>query len=313
MCKYKHYLINYQRFTQMVLVLLIYLPNFALLKFLVFLKVITNKEDLSSSINQFKERGLTIGLVPTMGALHNGHLSLIKQSKSKTDITVASIFVNPTQFTNQEDLKNYPKPIESDIKKLEEAGCDILFHPSVEEMYGDDEDWNYEVGDLDQLLEGEFRPGHYKGVTQIVNKLFKAVSPDIAFFGQKDYQQFLVINKMVKDLELPLQLIAGDIIREENGLAMSSRNVRLKEEELLQATTLFQALKFIKENYSILPLSILKEKAFTYFDHPLLKLEYLKICDVATLQELTEKEKRAIVLIACYVGTTRLIDNMMLP
>ena len=297
----------------MVLVLLIYLPNFALLKFLVFLKVITNKEDLSSSINQFKERGLTIGLVPTMGALHNGHLSLIKQSKSKTDITVASIFVNPTQFTNQEDLKNYPKPIESDRRKLEEAGCDILFHPSVEEMYGDDEDWNYEVGDLDQLLEGEFRPGHYKGVTQIVNKLFKAVSPDIAFFGQKDYQQFLVISKMVKDLELPLQLIAGDIIREENGLAMSSRNVRLKEEERLQATTLFQALKFIKENYSILPLSILKEKAFTYFDHPLLKLEYLKICDVATLQELKEKEEKAIVLIACYVGTTRLIDNMMLP
>lgn len=277
------------------------------------MKVITNKEDLSSCINQFKERGLTIGLVPTMGALHNGHLSLIKQSKSKTDITVASIFVNPTQFNNQEDLKNYPKPIESDMKKLEEVGCDILFHPSVEEMYGDDENWNYEVGDLDQLLEGEFRPGHYKGVTQIVNKLFNAVNPDIAFFGQKDYQQFLVINKMVKDLELPLELIAGDIVREQSGLAMSSRNVRLNDEERLQATTLFKALTFVKENYNTLPLSMLKEKAFAFFNHPLLKLEYLKICDADSLQELTEKEERAIILIACYVGTTRLIDNMMLP
>ncbi len=277
------------------------------------MKVINNKEDLSSCINQFKERGLTIGLVPTMGALHNGHLSLILNSKSKTDVTVASIFVNPTQFNNLEDLKNYPKPIESDIRKLEEVGCDILFHPSVEEMYGEEEPWEYEVGELDHLLEGEFRPGHYKGVTQIVYKLFRAVKPDVAFFGQKDYQQFLVISKMVKDLHLPLQLVAGEIVREEDGLAMSSRNVRLNERERLLATALFKALQFVKENYTTLPLPALKEKAVSFFNNPSLKLEYLKICAVDSLQELKEKEEKAIVLVACYVGNTRLIDNMMLP
>jgi len=277
------------------------------------LKVVNNKEELASIINQYKKRGLTIGLVPTMGALHNGHLSLIQQSKSKANITVASIFVNPTQFNNQEDLKNYPRPIESDIKKLEEVGCDILFHPSVEEMYGNEEEWNYEIGDLGNLLEGEFRPGHYKGVTQIVSKLFRAVQPNVAFFGQKDYQQFLVISEMVKDLNIPLKLIAGDIIREDNGLAMSSRNVRLNEEERLQATSLSRALLFIKENYKDLPLTTLTEKAISYFNHPLVKLEYLKICTIDSLQELKEKEEKAIVLVACYVGTTRLIDNMMLP
>lgn len=277
------------------------------------MKVINNKEDLSSYINQYKERGLTIGLVPTMGALHNGHLSLIQQSKSKTDITVASIFVNPTQFNNQDDLKNYPKPIEADIEKLQDAGCDILFHPSVEEMYGEKENWKYEVGVLDHLLEGEFRPGHYKGVTQIVYKLFNAVKPDFAFFGQKDYQQFLVISKMVEDFNLAVKLVAGRIIREDSGLAMSSRNIRLNDEERKAADKLYKALTFIKENYDHLSLSILKEKALSFLTDPVYKIEYLKICDVFTLHEIEEKKPEAIVLIACFVGKTRLIDNMMLP
>jgi pantoate--beta-alanine ligase len=277
------------------------------------LKILTRKEDLTSLLLQYKQEGKRIGLVPTMGALHQGHLSLIQQSLNDTDITVASIFVNPTQFNNQNDLLKYPKPIADDISKLEQVGCHILFHPEVEEMYpATDEAWNYEVGELDLLLEGEFRPGHYKGVTQIVYKLFKAAIPDIAFFGQKDYQQFLVIKKMVHDFNLPIQLKSCDIIREVDGLAMSSRNIHLNPEERLAALSLNKALLFMKEQYHDLSLDELKQQANKFFaGSDFLKLEYLRICNPNNLHDLQEKGP-AIALIACFVGSTRLIDNMML-
>ncbi|KHJ37925.1 pantothenate synthetase [Pedobacter glucosidilyticus] len=277
------------------------------------MKRITRKEDLTSLLLQYKQEGKRIGLVPTMGALHQGHISLVQQSLKYTDVTVASIFVNPTQFNNKTDLLKYPKPIVEDIAKLEQAGCHILFHPEVEEMYPEvDEPWEYEVGELDLLLEGEFRPGHYKGVTQIVYKLFKTAIPDVAFFGQKDYQQFLVIKKMVKDLHLPIQLKSCDIIREADGLAMSSRNIHLNPEERLAALSLSKALLFIKDNYNLLSIDELKQQANKFFTGSnLLNLEYLRICNPDNLYDLQEKGP-AIALIACFVGTTRLIDNMML-
>lgn len=278
------------------------------------MKIVTTKQQLASSLNEIKAKGLSIGFVPTMGALHKGHISLVFVSKKQADVTVCSIFVNPTQFNNQDDLINYPKPIDTDIEKLEAASCDILFYPEIDEMYESDEVWDYEVGALDKKLEGEFRPGHYKGVTQIVHKLFAAVKPDIAFFGQKDYQQFLVIQKMVSDFQLPVRLTLCDTVREEDGLAMSSRNIRLNREERDIATVLFKALSFVRENYDKLSILELTQKGKAFFERQeLLNLEYFKICDKETLEEANEKpENGAIVLVACLVGSTRLIDNMIL-
>jgi len=287
-----------------------------LIKTLHFLKIFKTQKQLTNYLGDLSNPHLKIGLVPTMGALHQGHISLIDQSKKKCDITVASIFVNPTQFNNQNDLLKYPKPIKEDIAMLEKAGCDILFNPEKEDVYdNDNETWNYHVGELDSLLEGEFRPGHYLGVTQIVYKLFSWVKPDVVFFGQKDYQQYLVIKKMVKDFNLDVNVVACSIIREKDGLAMSSRNTRLNADEHSKALIINRSLKFLKENFQKLKLTELKEQTENlYVDISGLKLEYLKICKQNTLKEITEEEDKsdAVALIACYVGETRLIDNMML-
>jgi len=278
------------------------------------LKIAKTKTELFNFLNPQRASNVKIGIVPTMGALHEGHLSLVNRSKTICDFTVVSIFVNPTQFNNHNDLLKYPKPIEQDIKMLEEAGCDLLFNPEVEEIYSPEEVWNYKVGTLDSLLEGEFRPGHYQGVTQIVNKLFELIKPQYAFFGQKDYQQFLVIKKMIQDLNLEIEIEACPIIREANGLAMSSRNIRLNAEERKMALVIHQSLLFLKENANQYPLNQLLNKAKEFYaDHKLLKLEYLKICNIQTLQDMREKNKEVcIALIACFVGETRLIDNMIL-
>lgn len=278
------------------------------------MKIAKTKTELYNYLSLLKSGNVKLGLVPTMGALHNGHISLVKQSKSKCDFTVVSIFVNPTQFNNSDDLLKYPKPIEQDIKMLEEAGCDLLFNPEAIEIYSEDEIWNYEVGKLDGLLEGEFRPGHYKGVTQIVFKLFNFIKPQFAFFGQKDYQQFLVIQKMNRDLNLGVQLEACPIIREADGLAMSSRNIRLNADERKIALVIYKSLIFLKENFNKYPISQLIAKAEeVYKNDDSLKLEYLKICNTQTLEEVGEnKNEPCIALIACFVGETRLIDNMIL-
>lgn len=280
------------------------------------MKIFKTQKQLTNYLNALDNPDLKIGLVPTMGALHQGHISLINQSKEICDITIASIFVNPTQFNNPNDLLKYPKPISQDIAMLEEAGCDILFNPEIGEVYKDDKEvWNYEVGKLNSLLEGEFRPGHYLGVTQIVYKLFNWVKPDVAFFGQKDYQQYLVIKKMVSDFDLKIDVVACPIVREEDGLAMSSRNVRLNADERKKALIIYNSLKFLKANFDKLTLSDLMQqaKAF-YLNISGVELEYLKICKQNTLQEITDGEDHAnvIALVACYVGETRLIDNMMI-
>ena len=278
------------------------------------MKIAKTKTELHNYLSPLKTGNVKLGLVPTMGALHNGHISLVNQSKSKCDFTVVSIFINPTQFNNVNDLLKYPKPIEQDIKMLEEAGCDLLFHPDADEIYSTNEVWNYEVGELDSLLEGEFRPGHYQGVTQIVFKLFDLIKPQFAFFGQKDYQQFLVIQKMNLDLGLDIEIEACPIIREADGLAMSSRNSRLNADERKTALVIYQSLIFLKNNFDKFPLNLLIAKAKELYDgEDVLKLEYLKICNTQTLKEVRETNKDVcIALIACFVGETRLIDNMIL-
>lgn len=273
------------------------------------------QSELKSYLTSLNREKIKVGLVPTMGALHEGHLSLISASQQNCDLTVASIFVNPTQFNNPDDLLKYPKPLEKDIEMLNEVGCDVLFHPDVDEMYQKNEVWNYEVGFLNTVLEGDFRPGHYEGVTQIVYKLFNLVKPDRAFFGQKDYQQFLVISQMNQDFKLGIDLKACPIVREKDGLAMSSRNIRLNSQERNSALALYQSLKFVKDYYQKLSLPELLEKAQDFFNNDeLLNLEYFKICDINTLEEIKEeKATTAIALVACSVGETRLIDNVILP
>lgn len=278
------------------------------------MKSFKTQSELKSYLTSLNREKIKVGLVPTMGALHEGHLSLIKAAQQSCDLTVASIFVNPTQFNNPDDLLKYPKPIEKDMEMLNEVGCDVLFNPDVDEMYQKDEVWNYHVGFLNTVLEGVFRPGHYEGVTQIVYKLFDLVKPDKAFFGQKDYQQFLVISQMNDDFNMGIDLKACPIVREDDGLAMSSRNIRLNGQERKRALTLYQSLKFVKDNYQKLSLSELLEKAQEFYQNDrLLNLEYFKICDLNTLEELNEKTTTAIALVACSVGQTRLIDNVILP
>lgn len=276
------------------------------------MKTFNTKEKLVAYLNSVRGKNLKIGLVPTMGALHEGHLSLIAASKEKCDLTIASIFVNPTQFNKTDDLLKYPKPIERDKQLLEKANCDVLFNPEVGEMYRDNECWDYKVGNLNTILEGKFRPGHYEGVTQIVYKLFTLVKPDFAFFGQKDYQQFLVISELAEHFKLPIQLQACSIIREKDGLAMSSRNIRLNELERKKSLQLYQSLSFVKANYGKLPNVELLNQAKAFYNDDLLDLEYLEIVDQHTLLPIND-QKNAIVLVACSVGSTRLIDNMMLP
>lgn len=278
------------------------------------MKIFRTKENLTEHLHILRNEGKKIGLVPTMGALHPGHISLVEASKSLCDITVVTIFVNPTQFNNKEDLLKYPKPIEHDQEMLLNAGADILFNPETEEMYQENEGWDYEVGYLNTVLEGAFRPGHYKGVTQIVFKLFDLVKPDYAFFGEKDYQQFLVIKKMNSDLNLGIQLMGCPIVRENDGLAMSSRNVRLNPQEREIAIQIYKSLLFAKANFNNLSLSQLQQEIQQFYKNDLLDLEYFEIVNPDNLKTIDKPHpERAIALVACTVGTTRLIDNMMLP
>ena len=255
-----------------------------------------------------------VGLVPTMGALHNGHLSLIKTAKAQTATVVCSIFVNPTQFTDTTDLEKYPRPIEEDIEKLQQAGCDILFMPEVQEMYPQKEYWHLDIGEIEQRLEGKFRPGHYQGVMQIVYKLFTVVKPSVAFFGQKDFQQVKVIEKMVEMKNLPVKLVMCPIIREADGLAMSSRNIHLSAEERKHALILSWALFQLKKSYvKEASAELAKEAAEMISAEPQVQLEYFEIVNRENLDnDLSDSEKGIIALVAAKVGKTRLIDNMIL-
>ncbi|MBW4888342.1 pantoate--beta-alanine ligase [Mucilaginibacter sp. HMF5004] len=277
------------------------------------MKIFTTRENLHNYLDERRLNNKTIGLVPTMGALHNGHLSLLDFAKSQTDEVVCSIFVNPTQFTDPTDLEKYPRPIESDIKKLESAGCDVLFNPPVSEMYTANETWHLNIGHLEHLLEGAIRPGHYQGVTQIVSKLFNLIEPDIAFFGQKDYQQVLVIDKMVQLLNMKVKVVMCPIVREDGGLAMSSRNVYLNAADREHALVLSKALNLAKEQFAHHTFTELTNLATDFINtEPGVKLDYFEIADGDSLYPATPLSKKIVALVAARVGNTRLIDNVIL-
>ncbi|RZL41430.1 MAG: pantoate--beta-alanine ligase [Pedobacter sp.] len=272
---------------------------------------------LKAVLSPFIKTNAKVALVPTMGALHQGHLSLIAIAQKHAEIVVCSIFVNPTQFTDPKDLEKYPRPLEHDIKMLKEAGCDFVFMPTVKEMYPGfptPEHWHIDLGNVEFLLEGEFRKGHYQGVTQIVKKLFDAVEPDIAFFGQKDFQQVLMIKNMVKHFNLPVEIVSCPIIREDDGLAMSSRNIHLSAIDRKNALILSKALQFVKDNATLLPLNKLLADAKKMINAVNgVELDYFTIADGETLLPIATKDvENPVALVAAKVGETRLIDNMLL-
>ncbi|MEB6096082.1 pantoate--beta-alanine ligase [Mammaliicoccus sciuri] len=212
-------------------------------------QVVEHIKDMNSIVSQFKSQGKTIGLVPTMGALHDGHLKMMKQSIEENDVTAVSIFVNPLQFGPNEDFDDYPRPFESDLEKLKQIGVEYVFHPTVEEMYPGELEMTITVGRLAQVLEGKKRPGHFDGVVTVVNKLFNIIQPTRAYFGKKDAQQLAIIEKMVEDFNHSVQIVPIDIVREADGLAKSSRNIYLTEEERKEAVHLSKSLALAKKKY----------------------------------------------------------------
>lgn len=277
------------------------------------LKKFTTKIELQQYLSMARATGKTIGLVPTMGALHQGHISLIQQARRQSDMVVCSIFVNPTQFGDPADLAKYPRPIQSDIEKLEQVNCDVLFNPGVDEIYDDNEQWHLNIGELENLLEGGSRPGHYQGVTQVVYKLFNVIKPDMAYFGQKDYQQFLIISQMVRLLNLPVKMVMCPIQREADGLAMSSRNIHLTADDRQHALILSKTLNWVKQNFDAGKIPELKRQAQATINNEAdVELAYFEIADGDTLHPASKDTQNIVALVAAKVGSTRLIDNVLI-
>ena len=276
--------------------------------------------EVREKVRQWKKEGLTVGLVPTMGALHNGHLSLIKKSVEKCDRTVVSVFVNPIQFCLGEDLDKYPRTLDADEKLCNDAAVDIVFAPSPKEMYGEghimsNDFLTYVIPPyfyVDKLC-GKSRVGHFDGVCTVVNKLFNIVQPDYAFFGEKDRQQLIILKKMVKDLNIPVEIVPCPIVREESGLALSSRNKYLSDEDKVNAQALSKILFNIKACYNkgITDVRALSETAYSYLNSSH-SLEYLEFRDAENLEEKEIADNNTIVFIALKIGDVRLIDNIAL-
>jgi pantoate--beta-alanine ligase len=264
-----------------------------------------------------KDIGKSIGFVPTMGALHKGHLALVNRSKLENDLTLCSIFVNPIQFNNKEDLAKYPRSLASDAKMLDEAGCDILFIPETSEMYPENElvNLDLEFGMLDKVMEGKFRPGHFKGVAIVVKKLFEITLPTRAYFGKKDFQQLAIIRYMLQKLSIPIEIIPCPTVREPDGLAMSSRNMRLTIAERNLAPIIYQILFEVKQKVGKLPVRELKEWAIKRIQKdPALRVEYFEIADKDSLMPLENwnHKEHAVAFTAVFLGGVRLIDNIEL-
>ena len=277
------------------------------------MKIIDTIKDLRLLLDESRAAGKSVGLVPTMGALHAGHASLVERAVKENDVVVVSVFVNPTQFNDKNDLKNYPRTLDADCALLERIGATVAFAPSVEEMYPEEDTRQFSFAPLDTVMEGACRPGHFNGVAQIVSKLFYAVEPDRAYFGEKDFQQLAIIREMVRQLDMRLEIVGCPIVREEDGLAMSSRNTLLSEDEreraLTISSTLFASVDFAKVN------TLAATKAFVedmINDTPGLELEYYQIVDGNTLQEIVEWSESDYVVgcIALFCGNIRLIDNI---
>ncbi|HLX65893.1 MAG TPA: pantoate--beta-alanine ligase [Puia sp.] len=271
--------------------------------------------DLVKWLKQESASGRSVGFVPTMGALHAGHISLITISNLEADITVCSIFVNPTQFNDPKDFQKYPITLEKDIALLEAAGVDILFLPSVAELYPDGTAnlEHYDLGSLETLLEGKYRPGHFQGVCQVMQRLLRIVLPDQLFMGQKDYQQCMVIQRLLTLMGLPTRLHRCPIVREADGLAMSSRNIRLNPTERANATAMYQALLSLSQNFRINPNPSLAE-AGTILKKAQFRIDYISVADANTLEPVSDPTTgtAVVALIAAFQGDTRLIDNMLL-
>ncbi len=263
------------------------------------------------------ESGLSIGFVPTMGALHDGHLNLIRRSKQENDLTVCSIFVNPIQFNNKEDLAKYPRTLERDSLLLEELGCDIVFVPEADEMYPESEpvDLNLDFGMLDKVMEGKFRPGHFNGVAIVVKKLFDIVQPTRAYFGKKDFQQLAVIKYLVKTLNLPVEIVPCETVRDPDGLAMSSRNTRLSASDRNLAPGIYKVLQKVRMEAGNISVNELLTWAVRKIEeHPGFRVEYLEIADNETLMPVENWDNlaRDVAFVAVFVGDVRLIDNIEL-
>ena len=280
------------------------------------MKVFKTKTELKTYFNRYSSKNFTIGFVPTMGALHNGHLSLIKESIKNNQITVASIFVNPTQFDKKEDLENYPRTLESDLSMLQGVSCDIAFIPSIEEIYADTVGANhFEFDGLEIQMEGKFRKGHFNGVGTIVKKLFEIVTPTNAYFGEKDFQQLQIIRKMVQKNQLPVSVIGCPIFREENGLAMSSRNQLLSEKEKEEGAIIYEILHEVKQLINKESIEKINSWVAAQFDKKsLFELEYFVIADEETLipASTISSNKNYRAFIAVHAGKVRLIDTTAL-
>ena len=280
------------------------------------MKVINKTSDLQAIIKQFKNNGKSIGLVPTMGALHKGHLSLVKNSISNNDITVVSIFVNPTQFNNPNDLASYPRTVDKDLELLQTVGCDVVFAPEADDIYSKSETdsrFEFDFEGLDKVMEGKFRPGHFNGVVQIVSKLFDLVRPDRAYFGEKDFQQLAIIRLMTRRYNLPIEIVPCPIVREDSGLALSSRNSLLKDNEKQVAQHIYAVLNESRQFVPQTEVEELKQCVIAAIEQkPELKVEYFDIVDGHTLKSIGKWDECDYVVgcITVFCGNVRLIDNI---
>ena len=279
------------------------------------MKVFHTITEISSHISLLKQQGKSIGFVPTMGSLHLGHISLIKRAREENDIVVCSIFVNPIQFNNPEDLAKYPRTLESDVVLLGDAGCDLVFAPDEKEMYPEPDTTVYDFGKLDKVMEGRFRPGHFNGVAIVVRKLIEITMADRAYFGEKDFQQLAIIKKMVQMLNLPVQIVQIPIIREPDGLAMSSRNQRLLPEERAVAPLIFSCIQKSAGSYSFFTPDGLRQMIHGDIEqNRAFRVEYVEIVDMDSLEPVNDwnESKHVIVCLAVFLGQVRLIDNIVL-
>jgi len=279
------------------------------------MQVIENPKQLRSEIKKLKQQGEKISFVPTMGNLHQGHLTLVKEAQQHSTISVVSIFVNPMQFNNVNDLANYPKTLAEDCELLKATGVDIVFTPTADVMYpnGLTTQTFVEVPGISDSLEGELRPGHFRGVSTIVNKLFNLVQPDIACFGKKDFQQLAVIQQMVTDLAMPIEIVPVETVRAESGLALSSRNNKLSDSEKIIAPKLAEVMTTLGKQVQLAPENskqLIKETS-AILNNSGFKTDEIHIVDPTTFEPLSKSSKQAVILMAAFLGDTRLIDNLV--
>jgi pantoate--beta-alanine ligase len=278
------------------------------------MQIIHKSAEIQTLINEAKSSGKKIGFVPTMGALHEGHISLVKLAAAENDLVVSSIFINPTQFNNSKDFEKYPVTIEQDVAQLKQNGCHMLFLPSVDEIYPTDySKRTYDLGRLESILEGAARPGHFQGVCMVVERLLSLIPAQQLYLGEKDYQQCLVIQKLLQLSDIPVQLTICPTVREKDGLAMSSRNMRLTEKEREKSTVIFQTLNWLKENLQQFPIDHLIHNATTKLENAGFKVDYVALTDNDLNPVVSIKPETSLRgLIAAHMNEIRLIDNMLL-